>query len=132
MVAGHVDSAAMTPFPWFGALGRWMFPLLVAFLVLGHACELPALAELIVDHSERAAAVPVEHDHEDDEHALTCDGALVLPTQTVAKVTPSLVMVVVEPTLVMPGLQPASVSKALSIRSSAGPPLFLLFSSLLI
>jgi len=122
----------MTPFPWFGALRRWTFPLLVAFLVLGHACELPAFAELIVDHSEEASAVPVEHDHEDDEHALTCDGALVLPTQTVAKVTPYLVMAVVEPLVVAPRLRPAPVSKALSIRSSAGPPLFLLFSSLLI
>jgi hypothetical protein len=112
---------------------RWLFPLLVALLVLGHACELPAYAGLIATHAAgTGAATPVEHDHDGDEHALACDGALVLPGPLTTELNPESVMALAAPPAATPAPRPGPRPTARPIKSSAGPPLFLLFSSLLI
>jgi hypothetical protein len=112
----------------FAALRHWVFPLLVALLVLGHACELSAYTELIASADQPAAA---GHDHEGDEQALSCDVAPAVPTLGTAELTPFVAMAVVAPVATAPA-GTASLAIARPIRSFAGPPLFLLFSSLLI
>jgi hypothetical protein len=112
----------------FAALRHWVFPLLVALLVLGHACELPAYTELIAsaDH-----AAPAGHDHEGDAQALSCDATLAVPALGTADLTPVVAMAVIAPVATAPA-GTASLAIARPIRSFAGPPLFLLHSSLLI
>ena len=107
-------------------VSRWLLPVLVALLVLGHACELPAYAELL-SHDGPAPA-----GHEDgDDHALTCDETLVTAAKTPSKSAPMLTAVLAAPGLsgVVP---PAPVLPARTAKIATGPPLFLLLSSLLI
>lgn len=111
----------------------WLFPLLVALLVLGHACDLPAYAALLASHDEVAEeeTASATHDHEGDE-ALTCDGAVVVPSPSVIHGAPVLVATMVTvPTAAWSLAGVASVLDRVP-KSSTDPPLFLLFSSLLI
>lgn len=110
---------------------RWLLPVLVMLLVVGHACELPAFGDLIGRHDSHGDdATPAEHDHEGAE-ALACDATLVVPSPAFAHASPAVVIAVAQPELaaVPVGLSP-TLSRA--TRSATGPPLFLLFSSLLI
>jgi hypothetical protein len=110
--------------------GYWLFPLLVAMVVLGHACELPAYAGLIEHHADTDDVAGSRHDHPADE-ALSCDGAVVVPSPGFTELSPVLATAVAMPTAsavpfrATPALDRATIS-------STGPPLFLLFSSLLI
>ena len=109
----------------------WLFPLLVALLVLGHACDLPAYAELIVSHDIATdKEAPAAHEHGDDE-ALTCDGAGVVPSSGFAGVSPVLIVTGVLPQVTSTPLAGPLVPTR-PTRSSTDPPLFLLFSSFLI
>jgi hypothetical protein len=110
------------------ALRHLAFPLLVALLVLGHVCELPAYTELIVPVDHPA---PAGHDHEGDEQALSCDVIPAVPARATAEITPFVAIAQVVPVAIAPA-GAASLPIARPIRSCAGPPLFLLFSSLLI
>ena len=112
-------------------VSRWVLPVLVALLVLGHACELPAYAELISHHGD-VPNRPAPAGHEDgDDHELTCDATIVTAAKTPSKSAPVL-------TAMLPALGPSSVvppAPALPARTAkiaTGPPLFLLLSSLLI
>lgn len=108
---------------------RWLAPVLVFLLVLGHACELPALAELVSNATE-----DTHHsaDHHADENLISCD-AVGVPSSTghlqlgsglgVAEVLPVPRQVPVR--LIMP-------SQEGSKRLPSRPPLFLLHASFLI
>ena len=116
-----------------GVRHRWLFPLLAALLVLGHACELPAYAELVGHrHTDTAHETGPGGHHHGEADALTCDGALVIRNPAPAESSPGWVMPVVAPALDIVVVPPGPDVAARPIRSSAGPPLFLLFSSLLI
>lgn len=112
-----------------GGARRWLLPALVTLLILGHTCELSAYAELV---SEHAAGPHETSQHDDvDDHALTCDGTVVIPVHSVVKLSPALATATVVRAIVrvlpLAPRQPARVE-----RASTGPPLFLLLSSLLI
>jgi hypothetical protein len=114
---------------------RWLLPALVGFLVLGHACELPAFAGLLDHHGEaaEAAAGDLSGGHDPgDEHELTCDGALALRGNSSNLIQPSAVVAAVAPVSVTVAGRPRVVLARPPITPAVGPPLFLLFSSLLI
>jgi len=111
-------------------VSRWLGPLLVVFLALGHACELPAFADQASHGAEDFHHSANDHG---DEHLTSCDGVGVASSPSYAHVG-SPYLDVAEGLL---GVSPAPVQ--LSISSVAGwnrlpsrPPLFLLHASLLI
>jgi hypothetical protein len=57
---------------------RWLAPMLGFLLVLGHACELPAVADLL---SHAAEDVHHSADHHTDESVISCD-AVGVPSST--------------------------------------------------
>jgi hypothetical protein len=103
--------------------------MLVLLLVLGHACELPALAELVSQANE-----DTHHsaDHHANENLLSCD-AVGVPSSTgyhqpgagldVAELLPVAGLISARLVMSSPGD---------SNRRSSRPPLFLLYASLLI
>jgi|RhiMetdeSRZDD1v2_1073273.scaffolds.fasta_scaffold204044_2 hypothetical protein len=112
-------------------VSRWLLPVLVALLVLGHACELAAYAEL-VSHRGTAPHAPAPVEHADgDDHALTCDATVVTTAKSPSKAAPVLAVMSAAPGLasVVP---PAPALPARTAKVATGPPLFLLLSSLLI
>ena len=112
-------------------VSRWLLPVLVALLVLGHACELAAYAEL-VSHRGTAPHAPAPVEHADgDDHALTCDATVVTTAKSPSKAAPVLAVMSAAPGLasVVP---PAPALPARTAKVANGPPLFLLLSSLLI
>ena len=56
----------------------WLAPMLGFLLVLGHACELPAVADLL---SHAAEDVHHSADYHDDESVISCD-AVGVPSST--------------------------------------------------
>jgi len=106
-----------------------LVPVLVLLLVLGHACELPAYADL-ASHADEDAR-HATHDHA-DENLISCDGVAV-PSNTgylqaglgldVAQALPVASLVPVR--LVTSSLEDPK-------RLSSRPSLFLLYASLLI
>ena len=110
----------------------WLLPLLVALLILGHACELPAYAELLVSHDTvEAEATPAAGHDDGDQHALTCEAVLVAPGPAATDLGPvALTQIVVAGATRVTGPTPSLPARP--TRSSADPPLFLLFSSFLI
>ena len=112
-------------------VSRWLLPVLVALLVLGHACELPAYAELVSHHG----AVPHESapvDHGDgDDHALMCDATIVTTAHNPVKSGPVLALTVLAPRISSVVLD-APARPLRTAKVATGPPLFLLLSSLLI
>ena len=108
---------------------RSLVPILAFLLVLGHACELPAFADL-VSHATEDARHPA--DNHADEHLVSCD-AVALPSSTGhLQVVPSLDVAVALP-VARPVLVRLVVSSPEdSNRLPSRPPLFLLYASLLI
>jgi hypothetical protein len=107
----------------------WLVPMLAFFLVLGHACELPAFAELLSHATEDAHH---SADHHADENQISCD-AVGLPSSTAyLQVSPSLdvaeALPLARPFPVRVIISSSEDSKRLPSR----PPLFLLYASLLI
>ena len=108
---------------------RWLVPTLAFLLVLGHACELPAFADLVLHDIE-----DVHHsaDHHADENLISCD-AVGLPSSTgYLQVGPS-----VDVVEALPVARPVPVRLIISSREDSSrlpsrPPLFLLYASLLI
>lgn len=119
----------MTQRPYVSAL-RWLVSTLVLFLVLGHACELPAYGDIAL-HANGAAH------HEADDHAdgdlTSCDATVGLPSSTgCLHVGTSLdVAEVVAATEPVP-VHLVAVSRENSRTPLSRPPLFLLHASLLI
>jgi hypothetical protein len=108
---------------------RWLVPMLAFLLVLGHACELPAFADLV---SHAAEAGHHSADHHADENLISCD-AVGLPSSTgYLQVGPSIEVAVALPVCrsVPVGLIISSPED--SKRLLSRPPLFLLYASLLI
>jgi hypothetical protein len=109
---------------------RSLVPLLAFLVVLGHTCELSALAEL-VSH----AAEDTHHaaDHHANENWLSCDAVDVLSSTGYQQLGPSLDDVVeVRPAGGLMCLRLVMSSPADSNRRSSQLPLFLLYASLLI
>lgn len=108
---------------------RWLVPMLAFLLVLGHACELPAFADLVSDATEDARH---SADNHADENLISCD-AVGLPSSTgYLQVGPGL-----EVAEALPVARPVPVRLIISSpedsnRLPSRPPLFLLYASLLI
>jgi hypothetical protein len=111
---------------------RWLLPLLALLLVLGHACELPAYADLVMSpHLPEGAA------HGADDHAhdpqMSCDPVDVLASSGAPQVGPDLGAAQVAPFGSPVPVRLLAVSLEGSKRlPSRPPPLFLLHASLLI
>ena len=114
------------------AARRWMVPIVVVLLMLGHACELPAYAD--VPASPHAAGAP--HHSADGRHAgeqpISCDAIGVTSNASHPQVGTAL-----EVSVVLEAIDPAPAREV--VRSFEGPaklalrpPLFLLHASLLI
>jgi len=109
---------------------RWLAPGLVFLLVLGHACELPALAEL---GSDAAEDTHPSADHHEDENLISCD-AVGVPSSAGYLLQPGPGLGVVEVLPVTPPVPGRLIfsSQESSKRLLSRPPLFLLHASLLI
>jgi hypothetical protein len=106
-----------------------LVPMLVLLLVLGHACELPAYAEL-ASHADEDARHSA-HDHA-DENLISCDGVAVPSNTGYLQVGPGL-----DVTQALPVASPVPVRLVTSSlqdprRLPSRPSLFLLYASLLI
>lgn len=115
----------------FTGVWRWLLSVLVMLLLVGHACELPAYAELIaLDVAVPHEPTPAPHDDGDD-HALTCDATLVIPAHNTYDVSPSLTAAVAAPSVsTLPPTRPLLPARAAKVAN--GPPLYLRLSALLI
>ena len=111
---------------------RWLLPLLVLFLVLGHVCELPAYADLAVSSHPTGDDHRHAADHHTDTAQISCDAVDVLSSTGSVHGRPSL-----DVTVALPVASPVPIrfvtsslhdSKSLPDR----PRLFLLYASLLI
>ena len=104
---------------------------MVALLVLGHVCELPAYAGLVIEAPSSEGRTAEGHGHESE---VSCD-----PVDAVSNTTPVQVMGPVLETVaaipatsaVLSGLiTPSSIER--STRRPSRTPLFVLYASLLI
>ena len=108
---------------------RWLAPMLGFLLVLGHACELPAVADLLTH-----AAEDVHHTADDhtDESLITCDAVAVGVPSSTGSLHLGLGLDLAEMVAVA-RLVPAPLivsSRNDSDRPPNRPPLFLLHASL--
>jgi hypothetical protein len=103
--------------------------MLVFLLVLGHACELPALAELVSDATE-----DTHHsaDHHADENLISCDAVGVPSSTGHLQLGPRLDVAEVLPVTRQVPVRLIISSQESSKRLPSRPPLFLLHASLLI
>jgi len=107
---------------------RWLFPILVVLLVLGHACELPAYPSIVgSSHTAEEPHHPGDG-HHGSEQALSCDPVTATSTPGHAQV------VVVPGSSVVSGVEdPAPVRVTVQVFEAAKladrPPLFLLHAS---
>lgn len=110
---------------------RWLLPILALLLVLGHACELPAYADLVMSPHLTEGADHAAHDQA-HEPQISCDPVDVLASTGSVQVGPALraaqVVSLGNPLPVR--LVTASLED--SKRQASRPPLFLLHASLLI
>jgi hypothetical protein len=108
---------------------RWLVPMLVLLLVFGHACELPAHADLASDATEDARHSADGHA---DENLISCDAVGVPSNTGHLQLGPSLgvaeALTAASPVPVRLVTSPLEDSKRLPSR----PLLFLLYASLLI
>ncbi len=111
---------------------RWVLPVLVLLLVLGHACELPAYAD-VVGTSQTAEESHHSHDgHHADEQGLSCDAATATSVPGHSRVAAALEISVV------PQVNDPAPSRMVARtfegppKFAARPPLFLLHASFLI
>ena len=110
---------------------RWLLTTMVALLLLGHVCELPAYAGLVLPLHSAEGRSTDGHGHEPE---MSCD-----PADAVSNTTPVRVMgPVLETVQVLPAtspvpgwvITPSSIER--STRRPSRPPLFVLYASLLI
>ena len=111
---------------------RWLLPLLALFVVLGHACELPAYVNLVA--SAHSAEDTGQHTHDQTHDAqISCDPLDAVTTSTgSAEVAPVLGAA---PAIPLGGALPVRqviTSLTDATRLPSRPPLFLLHASLLI
>jgi hypothetical protein len=108
---------------------RCLVPILAFLLVLGHACELPAFADLMSHAAEDAHH---SADHHADEDLISCDAVGLPSSAGYLQVGPS-----VEGAVALPVARSVPVRLLISSsddsnRLPSRPPLFLLYASLLI
>jgi len=106
----------------------WLVAILVSLLVLGHACELPALAVLAMPVAEST------HHHETDHHSddqIECD-AVAVPNTGYGRVGAGLDALAVIAVTGPAPVRLVGASPRGSTRLPSRPPLFLLHASLLI
>ena len=109
---------------------RWVLPVLVLFLVLGHACELPAYADVVGSSHTGGESHHADDGHSGDQ-ALSCDPA-------VATSSPSHPQLAAGPEIsVVSQVDDPAPARVIAVpfegaKSSGRPPLFLLYASLLI
>ena len=109
---------------------RWLLPLLALLLVLGHACELPAYANLVIaPHLPEGAGHADDHAHEPQ---MSCDPVDVLARSGALQVGPELGAEQVAPLAGPVPVRLLTVSLEDWKRLPSRPPLFLLHASLLI
>jgi hypothetical protein len=110
----------------------WLLTILVTLLVLGHACELPTYADLVISPHSTAATGHSADGHE-HEPQISCDPVDVLSNTTHAQlIGPVLDVVQAFPVASpVPGWLVMSAHEN-STRLPDRPPLFLLYASLLI
>jgi len=104
--------------------------MLVVFLGLGHACELPVFADEV---SHAAEDFHHSSDGHADEHLMSCDGVGVAPSTSYIHVGPPYLDV--EQALSVATTVPVRLIiswRESSARLPSRPPLFLLHASLLI
>lgn len=109
---------------------RWLLPLLALLLVLGHACELPVYADLVISpHPAEGAGHAHDRAHEPQ---MSCDPIDVLASTGSLHASPDLSAAQVVPLASPVPVRPLAVSLEGSKRLPSTPPLFLLHASLLI
>ena len=114
------------------ATRRWVLPILVVLLVLGHACELPAYADVFVQSQTAGESHHSADGHHGGEPAISCDAIGVTSTAGQPQVGAALEISAV--------LEPIDPARARLVARSfedfaklvGRPPLFLLHASLLI
>ena len=107
----------------------WLVATLVTLLVLGHACELPAFADLATHATESAHQ---STDHHSDETRIECDAVGVPSSSVCFRMGPGLDSVGMVAAAGPVALRPVAAVPPDSTRLSCRPPLFLLHASLLI
>jgi len=77
---------------------RWVFPMLVLFLVLGHACDLPAYVDVISASHTTEKSPPSGDGHRSDEQALSCDlvSATSSPSHSWVAAAPEIISLVLQ------------------------------------
>ena len=109
---------------------RWLVPMLAFLIVLGHACELPAFADLVAHGSEDAHHSADRHA---DENVISCDGAVGLRSSTgYLQVAPNLDAAKALPVASVCPVRLIISAPDNSNRLPSRLPLFLLYASLLI
>jgi len=111
---------------------RWLLPILAFLLVLGHVCELPAYADLVMSPHPTGHAGHAAHDQA-HEAEMSCDPVDVLANTGSVEVGPALgaAQVVVPLDSPLP-IRFVTASLEGLKRPPGRPPLFLLHASLLI
>jgi len=107
----------------------WLVAVLVSLLVLGHACELPALADLAMPATE--SSHHHETDHHSDENQIVCD-AVGVPNTVYSQVGPGLDSLGAISAATPVSIRLVGTAPRGSTRLPSRPPLFLLHASLLI
>src|SRR5678815_2302071 len=106
---------------------RWLLPILIMLLVVGHACELPAFADLVVQSDAAEDSHHSGGDH-GNENLVSCDGVGISASPPYSHL--GLGLDVGAP---VPGAGPALLTAATPCaddpaRLPTRPPLFLLFA----
>lgn len=110
---------------------RWALPVLVVLLVLGHACELPAYADLIGTSHAARESHHAGDGHHGDEPTLSCE-----PTSATS--IPGQPQVVAPEFFVVSPVDDATPARMVArsfegpLKFAVRPSLFLLHASLLI
>jgi len=113
---------------------RWfVLPILVVLLVLGHACELPAFADMLASFQPGGEAHGSADGHHASEQTISCDVIDVASNAGQLQLAPALEVI----SVVFEGIHPAPARVvARPFKGPAKlvvrPPLFLLHASLLI
>jgi hypothetical protein len=113
------------------AAPRWLLTIMVALLMLGHVCELPAYAGLVIEAHAIEGRPADGHGHEAEMSCEPVDA--VSNTASVHVMGPVLGFAQALPAtspLLACLITPSSIER--STRLSSRPPLFVLYASLLI
>lgn len=102
---------------------RWLLPVLVVILIVGHVCELPAYAELVSHHPAKINGA---------ERPSSCDAVTATSSSGHSQVWAGLDMAVAVPVIDASPLRRTLQSFEYPARLPSRLPLFLLHASLLI